>query len=194
MSTSFALGNIVGAALGGSISKTTGDLTLVVKISLVCTALLALYLSALPESLKTKPASLTQWMTSQAGGDRQTTNATISTQAKEETPFMQTLKRVFYLTKENLSTIFDPLLLFVPGHVLKSEKMATRYTPALIVLTNFFLLIGVTGKYTCCLTAKPHARLIFSKTLELTFYCSLAVYSTLFRCGWTLHPNDEPGL
>lgn len=145
LGTSFALGNIVGYALGGSISKATPDLTLVVKISLVCNALLAIYLSALPESLKTRPASLTQWMTSQAGGDHQTTNATVSTQAKEAIPLVQTLKWVFYLAKANLSTIFDPLLLFVPGHVPKSEKMATRYTPTLIVLTNFFLLIGVAG-------------------------------------------------
>ncbi|KAG9069350.1 hypothetical protein KI688_010250 [Linnemannia hyalina] len=143
LGTSFALGNIVGSALGGSISKATEDLTVVVKISLVCTAFLAVYLSALPESLKTKPASLTQWMTSQTGGHHQTTNATISTQAKEATSFVQTLKRVFYLAKANLLTIFDPLLLFVPGHVPKSEKMATRYTPALIVFAKFFSMIGL---------------------------------------------------
>ena len=119
---------------------------MVVKISLVCTALLAIYLSALPESLKTKPVSLTLWMTGQAGGDRQTTNSVVSTQAKEATSFVQTLKRAFYLAKANLPTIFDPLLLFDPGLVSKSEKMATRYTPTLIVLANFFSLIGLAGK------------------------------------------------
>ncbi|KAF8946057.1 hypothetical protein BGZ47_001382 [Haplosporangium gracile] len=145
LGTSYALGNIVGSALSGSILNATRDLTVVVKISLVCTALLAIYLFILPESLKTKPASLTQWMTSQAGGDRQTTHHTLSTQAKGSTPFVQTLKRVYYLAKAKLPTIFDPLLLFVPGHVPKSEKMTTRYTPTLIILANFFSLIGLVG-------------------------------------------------
>ncbi|OAQ34790.1 hypothetical protein K457DRAFT_121386 [Linnemannia elongata AG-77] len=184
LSTSFALGNIVGSAMGGAINKATGDLTVVVKISLVCTALLAIYLSALPESLKTKPASLTQWMASQAGGDHQTSRATISTQAKEATVFVQTLKRVFYLAKANLSTIFDPLLLFVPGHVPKSEKMATRYTPALIVLANFFLLIGVAGAAKLFI---PMTTLVFKwRAQEDDFYssfkssCDFITYLAIF--------------
>ncbi|KAF9146748.1 hypothetical protein BGX30_009530 [Mortierella sp. GBA39] len=182
--TSFALGNIVGSALGGSISKATGDLTVVVKISLVCTAFLAVYLSALPESLKTKPASLTQWMTSQAGGHHQTTNATISTQAKEATSFVQTLKRVFYLAKASLSTIFDPLLLFVPGHVPKSEKMATRYTPALIVFAKFFSIIGLAGASGLLV---PMTNLVFNwRAQEDYFYssfgstCDFIAYLAIF--------------
>lgn len=149
LGTSFALGNIIGYAVGGSIIIATGDLTVVVKISLVFTALLAIYLSALPESLKMKPTSLTQWIASQATVDSQTacdTLSTLSTRAKEEIPVVQTLTRAYNLIKANLSTMFDPLLLFVPGHVPKSEKMVTRYTPVLIVFANFFLIIAVIGK------------------------------------------------
>ncbi|KAG0291242.1 hypothetical protein BGZ96_005376 [Linnemannia gamsii] len=134
-----------GHAVGGSIFIVTGDLTVVVKISLVFTALLAIYLSALPESLKIKPTSLTQWIASQATVDNHTACDTLSTRAKEANPVVQTLRRVYYLIKANLSTMFDPLLLFVPGHVPKSEKMGTRYTPALIVLANFFLHIAIFG-------------------------------------------------
>ncbi|KAF9154704.1 hypothetical protein BG015_000159 [Linnemannia schmuckeri] len=184
LATSFALGNIAGSALGASIFSATGDLTVAVKISLVCTALLAIYLSALPESLKTKPASLTQWMTSQAGGYRQTTDHTLSTQAKESTPFVQTLKRVYYLAKANLSTIFDPLLLFVPGHVPKSEKMATRYTPALIVLASFFSLIGLVGAAGLLI---PMTNLVFKwRASEDGFYsafkssCDFITYLAVF--------------
>jgi hypothetical protein len=132
--------------MGGSINLATGDLTVVVKISLVFTALLAIYLSALPESLKTKPTLLSQWIASQGRTNIQATTDVLSTRAKGETSVMQTLKRAYYLIKANLSTMFDPLLLFVPGHVPKSEKMSTRYTPVLIVLANFFMLIGVVGK------------------------------------------------
>ncbi|KAG0376964.1 hypothetical protein BGX24_006946 [Mortierella sp. AD032] len=142
--TSFALGNILGSPLGGYISHATGDLTVVVKISLMSTALLAIYLSFLPESLKTRPVSLTQWMKSQT--DSEDSN-TISTQRKEVTSIAQSFKHAYSFIKTNLSTIFDPLLLFVPGHVPQSKNMASMYTPALIVLGLFFIEIALTAVY-----------------------------------------------
>ncbi|KAF9108859.1 hypothetical protein BGX29_003789 [Mortierella sp. GBA35] len=140
---SMSLGNIIGPALGGYIYRATGDLTVVVKISLVSVALLALYLSILPESLKRKPVSLAQLIAGKTGRDG--LEETLLGPAKEETSVAWTFKRVYYLIKANLSTIFDPLLVVVPGRILKSENMATSYTPVLILLVSFFSLIGSAG-------------------------------------------------
>ncbi|KAF9122526.1 hypothetical protein BGW39_009691 [Mortierella sp. 14UC] len=141
--TSLALGNILGTILGGYISRATGDLTVVIKISLVSTALLAIYLSVLPESLKTTPLSLSQWMRSQTDKDHSADGDSLSTRPKKAASIVQSLKRAYCLFRANISTIFDPLLLFVPGRVPKTENMATAYTPALIILGCFFVGIGI---------------------------------------------------
>ncbi|KAK3844253.1 MAG: major facilitator superfamily domain-containing protein [Linnemannia gamsii] len=179
--TSFALGNILGSPLGGYISHATGDLTVVVKISLMSTALLAIYLSFLPESLKTRPVSLTQWMKSQTDSED---NNTISTQRKEATSIAQSFKHAYSFIKTNLSTIFDPLLLFVPGHVPQSKNMASMYTPALIVLCLFFIEIALTGRRSLFI---PMTNLLFHwGALEDGFYdifshtCNFVTFLVIF--------------
>ncbi|KAG0273006.1 hypothetical protein BGZ95_011183, partial [Linnemannia exigua] len=179
--TSFALGNVLGNPLGGYISDATGDLTVVVKISLMLTALLAIFLSFLPESLKTRPISLTQWMKSQTDSDD---SNTISTGGKKATLVAQSLKRTYSFIKTNLSTIFDPLLLFVPGHVPQSKNMATIYTPALIVLSGFFVDIALTGRASLFI---PMTNLIFHwGALEDGFYdafsysCNFVTFLVIF--------------
>jgi len=145
MVTSAALGGIVGPSLGAYINSKTSDLTVVVKISLVLTALLAIYLTLLPESLKTKPAPLANIFTSQAEACQQPPVPTNTSLRQAKDSVLRNLKRALNLFKDNLISIFDPLLLFLPRNVSRSESLASSATPILIILCGFFLSFGHSG-------------------------------------------------
>ncbi|KAF9908312.1 hypothetical protein EC991_009956 [Linnemannia zychae] len=86
--------------------------------------------------------------------------------------------------QETILTIFDPLLLFVPGRVPKTESMATTYTPVLIVLGCLFVNIGVSGPSTLLI---PMTNLIFhwdeyenSFYNSFTFACHFVTFLVIF--------------
>ncbi|KAG0202197.1 hypothetical protein BGX33_009871 [Mortierella sp. NVP41] len=138
VSTSMALGNIIGSVIGGHLTRVTGDFTVSLRISLILTALLAVYLSIVPESLRTKPVPLP--FLSRTSDDASDHGVSSPTRMSR-----WSIWRLVSLVKEATSMICDPILHFLPGRVPRSVNMATPAVPAIILLVHFLSMIGNYG-------------------------------------------------
>lgn len=108
--TSMALGGLIGSAMSSYITAMTGDLTVPLRITLILIALLAVYLSILPESLRYTPAPLPRISTS---SDEVSDHGAPS----PTTTSLSAVWRFFTIAKEATCMIFDPVMFILPGRV-----------------------------------------------------------------------------
>lgn len=136
--TSMALGGFIGYTVSTYITTVTGDPTVSFRITLILIALLAAYLSILPESLRYTPAPL-PCVSASIGhvSDRGVLDSTVTS------PWA--LWSFFNLAKEATCMIFDPVLLILPGRVLKSAYITMSATPAIILLVHALTVIANYG-------------------------------------------------
>ncbi|KAF9541387.1 hypothetical protein EC957_003117 [Mortierella hygrophila] len=135
--TSMALGGLIGSTISTYISTVTGDLTAPLRITLILIALLAAYLSILPESLRYTPAPL-PWISASIddASDRRLPDSTATS------PWA--ILNFFHVAKEATCMIFDPVLLILPGRVPKSVYMTMSAAPAIILFVH---VLTVTANY-----------------------------------------------
>ncbi|KAG0271139.1 hypothetical protein BGZ95_001100 [Linnemannia exigua] len=124
-----SLGSMIGSAISDYILEVTGDRTMVLRISLILTALLAIYLTYVPESLRRKPASLTFLATNRINSEHEAADA--------DSP--STFWNIVAFFKSGASMILDPVMAALPGKIPKSTNMATSATPLLILVVHFLV-------------------------------------------------------
>ncbi|KAG9069348.1 hypothetical protein KI688_010248 [Linnemannia hyalina] len=136
--TSMALGGLIGSTISTYISTATGDLTAPLRITLILIALLAAYLSILPESLRYTPAPL-PWISASIGdaSDRRLPDSTATS------PWA--ILSFFNLAKEATCMIFDPVLFILPGRIPKSAYMTMSAAPAIILSVHVLTVIANYG-------------------------------------------------
>ncbi|KAG0376965.1 hypothetical protein BGX24_006947 [Mortierella sp. AD032] len=127
-----SLGSMAGSAISDYILEVTGDRTMVLRIPLILTALLAIYLTYVPESLRRKPASLNFLATNRIDSEHETANTASSS----------TFWSIVAFFKSGASMILDPVMAILPGRIPKSTNMATSATPLLILLVHFLVSIA----------------------------------------------------
>jgi MFS family permease len=135
-----ALGSMSGATLMMYIKSTTGDHTLILRIALIIIALLAIYSTFLPESLRRNPTPLPFCVPHREESERET-----------ETTASPPTRSVFWsivgFFNEGTSMMFDPVLTLFPGKIPKTANMASSATPLLILLAHFLVSIGNYGRW-----------------------------------------------
>ncbi|KAF9584581.1 hypothetical protein BGW38_005952 [Lunasporangiospora selenospora] len=163
-SISAAVGGMIGSYLGGYITKTSGDLTLVNRIALGCLCLLSVYFILVPESKRQSPPP------SEAvqGNVRDSILSYLQSQKQRRTPFG--------LIKSILKSILGPLLLFAPGEVPVSSKVPTRQTLLLLLATRSLVTSASTGLMVLFI---PLTNLLF----HWTAYDDGIYYSFMGACG-----------
>ncbi|KAK3841722.1 MAG: major facilitator superfamily domain-containing protein [Linnemannia gamsii] len=147
----------VGAILGTSLSTVipaTIDRTDLLRISLVWTVLLAVFLSFVPESIRKKrqavsPSSSTTTavFTNNNNNDMHWfgTSRGSSTTSGEQGHMEHQVwmaRRIGEWFKEAISMMFDPIFMFLPGKVPKTTNIPTRATPILVLFAFFLECIG----------------------------------------------------
>ncbi|OAQ34788.1 MFS general substrate transporter [Linnemannia elongata AG-77] len=133
-----AIGSMSGAILMMHIKETTGDPTLILRIALIIVALLAIYMSFVPESLRRKPIPLPCLVPHRDESEHETEDTT-------SPPPRSYFWSIVGFFNEGTSMIFDPVLAILPGRIPKSANMASSATPLLILLAHFLVSIGSYG-------------------------------------------------
>lgn len=133
-----AIGSMSGATLMMHIKKTTGDPTLILRIALIIIALLAIYMTFVPESLRRKPIPLPCLMPHRDESEHGAEDAASSPPRS----YFWTIVGFF---NEGTSMIFDPVLAILPGRIPKSANLASSATPLLILVAHFLVGIGNYG-------------------------------------------------
>lgn len=134
----FSVGTVVGPYLGGYIVKETGDLTSVIKISIAVYALIAVYLIFVPESLRKK---------NQQSALKATVEHILQNHAGSHTAVKSSIAvKIGGSMTRGLLSIFDPLLIFVPGKVPRSPKVPSKNTLVLLLLSSHLILMACVGK------------------------------------------------
>ncbi|OAQ34787.1 MFS general substrate transporter, partial [Linnemannia elongata AG-77] len=149
--TSMALGGLIGSTISTYIWTLTGDLTVPLRITLILIALLAVYISILPESLRYSPASslcISSGIDDASGRGVPDSTAT--------SPWA--IWNFFNLAKEATCMIFDPILLILPGRAHKSAHMALSAAPAIILLVR---VLTFTANYGANSLLSSMAKLVF---------------------------------
>jgi len=133
-----SLGVLIGSTISSHISVVTGDLTVSLRIALIMIGLLAVYLSILPESLRSTPAPL-PFVSNISGNsvERGIANSIASSTS--------TIRSAFSLAKESMSMIFDQVLLVLPGRVPRSTNLPITAAPAILLFIHFIVIIANYG-------------------------------------------------
>lgn len=159
--TSMALGGLTGSTISTYIWTATGDLTVPLRITLILIALLAVYISILPESLRYSPASslcISSGIDDASGRGVPDSTAT--------SPWA--IWNFFNLAKEATCMIFDPILLILPGRVPKSAHMALSAAPAIILLVR---VLTFTANYGTSMFAAMNWSLTYSLNEQPVAVC-----------------------
>ncbi|KAF9146750.1 hypothetical protein BGX30_009532 [Mortierella sp. GBA39] len=134
-----AIGSMGGTALTTHIEETTGDITLILRITLIIIALLAIYMTFVPESLRRKPIPLPYLVPYRDESE----HGTEDTASPPPRSYFWTIVGFF---NEGTSMIFDPVLAILPGRIPKSANMASSATLLLILLAHFLVGLGSNGE------------------------------------------------
>ncbi|KAI8355902.1 major facilitator superfamily domain-containing protein [Mortierella sp. GBAus27b] len=167
-----AVGGIVGPALGGYITRMTGDETIVMAVSLVCLSLTALYSIIMPESHRQVAARL-------------------SNEGKE-TESDKTKKNEWVIAKAKrlVQSALSPLLIYLPGGVDSTDEnraLPSRYTLVILLAAYGCFLFAWTGVQSIFI---PFTNLVFQwTTFEDGIY-----YSFAGACSFTVYVAVFPGL
>lgn len=146
MVTCFAVGNTIGSVLGAYLARNAGDLTVVLRLALILTALLSWYLSIIPESLKSPSSTDTHPSDNGSDSELDIDGDELSRPNRSVALRFWTFRNAFGVVKECLAMITDPITLFFPENVPKSNNIATSAVPILILLVNFLAVMGFRGK------------------------------------------------
>ncbi|KAF9541386.1 hypothetical protein EC957_003116 [Mortierella hygrophila] len=134
-----AIGSMGGAALKTHIEESTGDFTLILRITLIVIALLAIYMTFVPESLRRKPIPLPYL----APHREEIEHGTEDTASPPTRSYFWTIVGFF---NDGTSMILDPVLAILPGRISKSANMASSATLLLILLAHFLVSLGSYGE------------------------------------------------
>ncbi|KAF9339017.1 hypothetical protein BGZ91_007270 [Linnemannia elongata] len=146
MAICLAVGNTIGSVLGAYLARNAGDLTVVLRFALILTALLSVYLSVIPESLR-KPSTADAHPNDSGNEiEQEVDGEELSRPGRTETSRSWTIKSIFVFVKECLAMITDPIALFLPEHIPKSKNIATSAVPMLVLLVNFLSVMGHRGR------------------------------------------------
>lgn len=146
MATCLAVGNTIGSVLGAYLTRNAGDLTVVLRLALILTALLSVYLSVVPESLRKPFTADAHPIDSGNESEQEVEGEELLRPRRTETSHSWTFKSIFVFVKECLAMITDPLALFLPEHIPKSKNIATNAVPILTLLVNFLSVMGHHGR------------------------------------------------
>ncbi|KAK3844341.1 MAG: major facilitator superfamily domain-containing protein [Linnemannia gamsii] len=150
-----AVGTILGTTLSTVIVTAKGDETVILRISLVLTGLIAVYLSFMPESLRKKKQAVSPSSSAIIAAFTNNNNNDVhrfgasngsSTTSGEQGHTEQqvwTVRRIGEWFKEATSMMFDPIFMFLPGRIPKTANMPTSATPILVLSAYFLECIGV---------------------------------------------------
>lgn len=135
-----SLGSMSGATLMKYIKATTGDPTLILRVALIIIALLAIYMTFVPESLRRKPTPLPFCAPHRVEGEH-------GTEDTASLPPRSIFWSIAGFFNEGTSMIFDPVLVLLPGKIPKTANMASSATPLLLLLAHFLVSIGSYGNW-----------------------------------------------
>lgn len=158
MVTCLAVGNTIGSVLGAYLSSNAGDLTVVLRLALILTALLSVYLSVVPESLRKPITADAHLIDSDNESEQEVEGEELSRPRGTETSHSWRFKSIFVFVKECLAIITDPIALFLPEHIPKSKTI-------LALLVNFLSVMGHRG-----------ANSLFVTMTSLLFHWTAYVY------------------
>jgi len=151
---------MMGSALSSYIGTLTGDRTAILRVALIVIALLAVYLTFVPESLRRKPAPLA-FLVADHSEDRHG--------AAESTAHQSIAWRIVNFVKEGTTMVLDPVKVFFPGRIAKSANMATTATPLLVLFAQFLGNVGDSGNYPTQFGPSIHSGSI--RTWDSNLFC-----------------------
>ncbi|KAG0229882.1 hypothetical protein BGX31_006049 [Mortierella sp. GBA43] len=154
---------IVGPALGGYITKKTGDGTIAVLISIVCLSLTVLYTIIIPESHPRSDQRVNE--------EKETDSVNgLSRTKKDESALTK--------TKRFVKSALSPLLIYLPGGITSTDE--SRALPSRYTLTILTIAQGL-----CIFTMNGVQSVFIPYTEDGVYYsftgiCSFIVYIAVF--------------
>ena len=155
MATCLGVGNTIESVLGAYLARNAGDLAVVLRPALILTALLSMYLSVIPESLRKPFTADAHPIDSGNEGGQEVEGEELSRSRRTETSHSWTFKSAFVFVKECLAMITNPSVLFLPEHIPKSKNIATSAVPMLVLLVNFLSVMEYRGRLLSLLYQYP---------------------------------------
>ncbi|KAK5821710.1 major facilitator superfamily domain-containing protein [Linnemannia elongata] len=197
-----AVGNTIGSVLGAYLARNAGDLTVVLRLALILTALLSVYLSVIPESLRKPSTADAHPIDSGNESEQEVDGEELSRPGRTETSRSWTIKSIFVFVKECLAMITDPIALFLPEHIPKSKNIATSAVPMLVLLVNFLSVMGHRGANSLFITMTSllfhwtayddYIYMIFSSLCLFVIYMGiLPVLQSFYRAIVLNHDDSE---